>query len=289
MKTRFSLRMVAAAALALAAGSAAATAASSASMNGFAFTLYDLDLADGIAPMIDFNQPGTGSYIFTSANSAAPDDVYLSAEAFGELPATPLALSLGTPSGFSAAHGQITGGGTVPTLESMTVGGFSNSTGTYGGAYQAMAYFPYRGFNSFTLSAHTRVEFCVTATVNAETTIGQSAAGRIEDAYASVYLGAWDRLPGGGLGEGSEALLDVGLYGQFGSLNSASLLKTSLRNATGGTMEAEYVFSVNAGGRSNFDAAPPVPEPATYAMLLPGLALVGALARRRRSRQSTSC
>lgn len=282
MRTRFAWRMLAAAALALAAGAAAATATSSANMNGFSFTLYDLDLADGIAPMIDFNQMGTGSYIFASVNSAAPDNVYLSSEAFGELPGTPLALSLGTPSGISTAHGRIAGGGDVPTFDSMTVGGFSNSIGTYSGSYAAMAYFPYRGFNSFTLSAHTRVEFCVTGTVNAATTIGLDAAGRVEDAYASVYLGAWERAPGGGLGEGSEASLDVGLYGQFGSMNSASLLKTSLLNATGGTMEAEYIFSVNAGGRSSFEPAPPVPEPATYAMLLPGLALAGALARRRR-------
>lgn len=73
----------------------------------------------------------------------------------------------------------------------------------------------------------------------------------------------------------------AGTYAQLtGSLVNGALLDGGVNALTGHSntgVLGQYVFQVRNGGV----IAPPVPEPETYAMMLAGLGLVGALARRR--------
>ena len=69
------------------------------------------------------------------------------------------------------------------------------------------------------------------------------------------------------------------LYGI--TLNNDNLIKINL--ATGGSSIVGHVPYRDVRGLAFVDAAPAVPEPETYALMLAGLAVVGTVARRRRA------
>ena len=74
------------------------------------------------------------------------------------------------------------------------------------------------------------------------------------------------------------------------SSDQSYIAAVDLRDLTPGTTYTNNIWAIDSGNRFDYtfqvttaSAVTPVPEPETYAMLLAGLGLVGAVARRRQS------
>lgn len=113
---------------------------------------------------------------------------------------------------------------------------------------------------SFVLSANTTVVFTANGNVNSH-----------GDAYGNADLFAHS------LSDGSGYLQDQILMGNGDhQIRQLSLSFSSAQDGLTG------IAGMSAGGSA--EQLTPVPEPETYAMLLAGLGLVGAVARRRKAR-----
>jgi hypothetical protein len=148
----------------------------------------------------------------------------------------------------------------------------------------------------FTLSANTMVLFKVTSSLSATTTVtwDPSTTTQWENAYASAGLELWGP---GASGSGEQytddyreieasfhAVTDASCgsgYCHVGeSFSETTTLAGSFVNATNGTLDGYLQLYAYVDGESFATA---VPEPATCAMLMAGLAAVGLRARRRRA------
>jgi hypothetical protein len=93
--------------------------------------------------------------------------------------------------------------------------------------------------------------------------------------------------PGATLFSNSAVFTDVGTLSLFSGAGAvhANLAGTATSefNGTSGNTKSLSVTAFNGYANVTYTYAQPVPEPETYAMLLAGLGLVGAIARRRKS------
>ncbi|WP_240791862.1 PEP-CTERM sorting domain-containing protein [Rhodoferax bucti] len=121
---------------------------------------------------------------------------------------------------------------------------------------------------SFTLGAHSSITFGALSSLSSHYEKGLGESG-----YAGTYFEIRDALPASSV--------------QSDSLTYASdllttPLSTSFNNDTDATVTKMLVIGAFVQGES-FPVTP-VPEPETYAMLLAGLGLMGAVARRRQTK-----
>ncbi|QCP14765.1 PEP-CTERM sorting domain-containing protein [Pseudoduganella umbonata] len=158
------------------------------------------------------------------------------------------------------------------------------------GTYNTVSYAS-QPSNTFTLSANTAVTFSVLADMRASTTMGYNLDADMGE-YASVQamLNVGGLLNGMYVSDPQErrvvAAFDVlddntttGVSDSWSGLLSTSFVNTGATEASG-ELQA---FIIVDGYSSVWDGVTPVPEPGTYAMLLGGLALLGAAARRRKT------
>lgn len=285
---------LAAACLAALAGPVLADASSSASFGAVTITLIDLDPGDGIAPSLTFNPPASkydgGGHIFGEVQSWTPGAELNRFEHVGGKQAMTLADSAQTS--MASASASVVGEAGVAGFSAMSARGSAGSDKNAFGMYTSYVEVPYSyANNAFTLSAHTQVVFSVDASVSAAYTLGYAEGGReSEYAYASISFYAGGQGAGGAwlddLQQRQVSLIfdkDAGAPSGSDSAAWQGAVSASYSNLGAGSADGQFFAQASVGGMSVAAGQPAtaVPEPAAYALLLAGLVLTGAAARRR--------
>lgn len=280
---------------------AMAAVSASANISSFTVSLYDLNPLDGVAPTITWSQPAYASYgNFTQAyvydNSGYGSGGYVTN--YSGLGSSN--ISTGSSSHASAtasvaaSSSALTPSGVVSASGSAYATASSGTTSFYGYAVD-----PYYYYNSFVLSANTAVVFTATAASQAATTVGyNSKTGQSESASATATLTVSGTGPSGtGYQSASDSVSSYASYVWGGytydpvaggysynylpqSASSSATLVGSFVNVSKGNLTGQLQVQAYANGYTSVVA---VPEPETYAMLLAGLGMIGAVARRRQA------
>ena len=278
------LSLIAAAVATLAAGPVFANSFASASLGPIRVTLFDMDVLDGVDPSISFGTTGdandTAAHVFLYRSS--PEDQH---EQYtnGAVQWAPVSASVNTSWGGASAS--LVGASTLLSPNGMTLsasGSVNNpiSVGyfSYDYAYFVAGVEAPSSKTGFTLSANTAVMFSALS----ETTVSLSGPRTgSDDAHAATTMG----ISGlGALGSGSQTASDdnysdVDWNSSYLKASQSRRLGVSFLNLTNESMDGVFNTSVSASGGVYNIAA--VPEPESYAMLLTGLGLMGAVARRR--------
>jgi hypothetical protein len=287
------LKVVAAACLTLAGAPVWAAASSSATLGNVSITLIDLDTADGIAPSISF-LPGPQGYagplISGAAHSFSPGEEFNNFERAGTRAGA--SLSDGAHTALASSAASVTGAGTGTGIGigfgAMSANGAALSATDGYGRYESFATVPAAVTGQgFVLSANTMVRFSITGNAQAAYTLGYHAQSA-EGEYASGLL---TLLVSGAAADGSGDLIDAqresavvrSMIGHSApgpdSASWSGLLTASYSNLAAHSSLGNFYAEASAAGFS----VSAVPEPETAAMLLAGLGLVGAVARRRRA------
>lgn len=284
---RFVMHTLAMACMAASAGPALAAASSGASFANLIITLTDLDTSDGIAPSLTLNRSGPS---FISSQTGGFGDVAESYQ-FQNYASQQGGMFTGeTQTAWSSSGGSVDIANSVAGFTSMSAQGIAHSGLDSYGTYSAVSYAS-QPSNTFTLSANTSVTFSLMADMHASTTMGYNLEADMGE-YASVHamLNVGGLLNGMYVSDPQERLVaaafDVlddntttGVSDSWSGLLSTSFVNTGATEASG-ELQA---FIIVDGYSSVWDGVTPVPEPGTYAMLLGGLALLGAAARRRKT------
>lgn len=290
IRFKFALTAVALAA----AASANATSFASASIGPIQVQLIDLNPLDGVTSTITFGSGiSTYNYGYTYSNNGADVSNSPSLSGSGSVNANTA----------NASISQSFIGGTASSLQGATVSTSGQASGSSTGAQSYYyGYITAPNYSSFTLSANTAVVFSALGTASAQTTVGYDAVNyRYEYASSNVSLGVNGTGPIGNTGNQSSsdslsssashtyqssydpvtgAWTGYTYVGQQAS--NSSVLSVSFMNFSSGDKSGTIYAQAYVNGYSNIAAA--VPEPETYAMLLAGLGVIGAVARRRRAR-----
>jgi len=259
--------------------SAQAATTSTASLHGFSVTLYDLNPGDGVAPSITFANSGAyGSYVRTSASDGAvgsQSNNAWSLQSFGPASAS---AAVGLAQASAAISGSLNGGGLTYSAQG-SIGDFQGLT--------------------FSVSPYTLAVFNGTFDLFAQTTVGQITTTQpyyylTENSGASASISVYGAGVAGSQGSQqssqsrqiyaySNQVYDpqTGQYTFTGQTFSevAVPLAASFTNFTSGSQSGTLNLSLSVTGTSSIPAA--VPEPATYAMMFAGLAVLLAARRRR--------
>ena len=140
------------------------------------------------------------------------------------------------------------------------------------------------GANNFTLSAYTRVTFSAAASVS-----GSAQGGSVNYEASSDYAAASINFivsGAGPYGNGSQSEEDSFsqvIYGYAGdpviyTFSQSQTVGASFSNLTAGNLAGFFDANVSTTALSYATA---VPEPESYAMLLVGFGLIGAITRRK--------
>ena len=287
---RLVMHTLAAACLALAVGPVFANATSSATIGNLVIILTDLDTADGISPWMTFTLPSFGVVQSGNASFGAENSETQQAIRFGAAEGGLYNASSHTDWSTSSAS-LLTSKG-IGGFTTLSAQGAANSGLDSSGNYMANASAAKTPYSEFTLSANTKLTFSVAADVKAQTTIGYNLdADMGEMASALAVLNLFGVANGGYQSDIQQhiayATFDVrddnttmGVSDAWSGILTASFVNDGAGVATGGLEVYTYVEGISA----NWDGVTAVPEPSTYAMLLGGLGLIGAAARRRRSK-----
>jgi len=267
----------------VAAASANATSFASASIGPIQIQLVDLNPYDSILPSIVFTNADNTNIWAYAANNQTANYIYSAGTA-----AAGTASITASNSGATATSIQ----GAQASLSGQASGGTGGTSASYYGYFSAPSY------ASFTLSANTAVRFSTLATVTAGTTVGYTPspygyewANASVGLWASGYSGSNSQSGSDGLGISANYTTSwsydpaTGNYSAIYSGEQKSITQTlyaGLVNFSSSAMSGSVNVQTNVSGVSNIAAA--VPEPETYAMLLAGLGVIGAVARRRRAR-----
>jgi hypothetical protein len=288
MKT-LAIHLLAASVLAGMAHGAAASATSAGGIGPVTITLVDLDPGDGITPSILFAPDAggnSGGTVSGELRSWTPD-----AETFREFRSQGFGTASSADAGRSlpmaSAGGSITGLAGIG-FSALGAQGQAGSDPASRGSYDVTAQSAWVGF---TLSANTAVRFSAGAWAQGATsTGGDPSTGWDEAGGALVALSAGGPDAGGSIVWDDDERIATASYTLDGAGNVhgdaqswSGLLSVSFSNHTGASADGIFTAEARAFGHSAIAA---VPEPATNAMLLAGLGLVGLVARRRAAREA---
>jgi hypothetical protein len=277
-----------------------AVSSSSASFTSIVFQLVDLNPADGIESSLTF-LTGTsyGTYVSSSVNLNDPETGSEggSASKTGVRSTTAKSTSqnFGTVSASANVVGNnattLTGAGTYTSaLSSMSASGSADNTTVGGNSnYNATAQTPYSFYNqNFLLSANTILIVTANGSVTATNTVGYDGmTGQSESSYASASFNISGTGASGSGSQGSNDSVSANNYYWYGAgtQSTSHSIGGSFMNLTGSDLGGTLSMHVNASGDTSVVSIPaPVPEPESYAMMLAGLAAIGAMARRRKQK-----
>ena len=283
---RPAMHALAAACLAAAVGPALATASSRARISQMTISLTDLNPTDGTTPWLSF-APSAPATVHNEVKGwgdtferYSTDDYVPSAKQDG-------VLSRDLSTAWSAAGGSLTTAANAAGYTAMASQGTANSgLDEFGSYFNIVA--NGSGGTNFTLSPMTKISFSVTADLKAFTSMGYNLDGDMDEyAHARTLLNVGGKVNGidqfdfqergvlaqyyvnddntvSGVSDSWSGILTVSFY-NFGA------------TATDVWLQA---YATSEGYSAVWDGVTPVPEPSTYAMLLGGLALLGAARRR---------
>lgn len=268
--------------LAIAAAPALADATSQITLGNVRVTLTDLDPNDGIAPWIALNYESL-PYLNGGAASFTPDYDMQAYAHLGKHDTSSLSDSVHT--GWSSSSASVVGSTNLVGYTSLQANGQALSGVNGYGEYGAVA--SNYSSTSFMISANTAVSISVDASISVGTTQGyNSAQGRAEHASGHVllYIDGMDD-DGNSLASeqyqelfaGYQQAADGSFLGEQYSWNGT--LTLSFNNTMAHEALANIYGEIGIGGASVLAA---VPEPTSSALTLGGLALLGAVLRRRR-------
>lgn len=284
---RLAMHILATACLAAVVGQASATASSSAFMGKLVITLTDLNPTDGITPWLSF-KPNSVSGLHNVAEGWG--DVYESytRDDYASAVQQNGTLTRKVDTEWSSASGTVNTAANAAGFTSMSAQGSAQSGLDGYGKYFSQAYNG-NGVSEFKLSANTQVTFSVVADLKANTSMGYNLdADMAEYGYARALLNVGGTVDGMWQNDASEhAALAEYYVNDDNTVSGVSdswsgLMSVSFYNFGATTSDAWLQgVALSEGQSAVWDGVTPVPEPETYAMMLAGLALIGAARRRK--------
>lgn len=262
---------------------------SSATVSNVTITLIDLDLSDGVTPLITFNpasiynaRVGTSLYEFYSNPPNWSSETTLSGSSkFGPVTTN----NVGT---FGSASASVLGDGTLGGTI-LQASGRSTSTSDVETSYYAGAGILRDTSNAysaeaFSLTPHTRAIF--SADVNLFAHLANEPSGTTPYRLAIAYSQLLVFEPGIGYNTGPQLSIDElkaeensDSYGPGAGTRVQQTTTVQFENVTSDWLTGAVGISANVHGQSR---SAPVPEPATVVSLTCGLALIGWRCRSRR-------
>jgi hypothetical protein len=283
---RLAMRTLAAACLAVAVGPAFATATSSVFVGNLVITLTDLNLNDGVSPWLSFT-PNSVSGLHNEAKGWG--DVYESytRDDYASAPSRDGTLTRQIDTAWSSSSATVNTAANAAGYTAMSAQGTANSGADGYGSYFGQAYNG-NGVSEFKLSANTQVTFSVRADMKASTSMGYNLdADMAEYAYARALLNVGGTINGMWQNDAQEHAVLAEYYVKDDNTVSgvsdswSGLMSVSFSNTASSVADAWLQgVALTQGQSAVWDGVTPVPEPETYAMMLAGLALVGAARRK---------
>ena len=243
--------------LGLFAGQAAhADASASITIRNIQFHVYDLDPTDGEAATVSL-APVTGELAWTYA-------VANSQWAYGAMNTLPSSVSQSYLGANSAAS--LLGEGSLDSFVLHAQANSGNGTST---SLAALPLF-------FTLSKNAMLVLSADAISAAATTVGTTAAGE-ESAFGKGSVAFYSLVDGTAIAPESY-IWSLSFGSAAANYSNSGQIQAVFRNTSDATFNLKGSFDLRA---SSAIPLTPVPEPATFAMLLAGLGVISVLRRRK--------